>query len=263
MSHHFHVTLPSDSSLNYYPNNTVAHYITKLSERIHLDGEYEVGLAEIIYPHSWFNVNNEDGKYWIATWEAGTLRDKAYIRSGYYSDENAFMKHLTDEAAQALGSDEELIARFVYDATSSKVTIEMKMRDTVRNLALSPSLKRFLGFTGSWVAIRTHSLIADETFEFNNDLSLMYVYCDIATYTAVGDTKAPLLRVCNVSGQHREIVRITYSHPYYIPLARRDFDTIEININDGLGQPMPFEFGKSVVTLHFRRKHEETILLRR
>ena len=89
----------------------------------------------------------------------------------------------------------------------------------------------------------------------------MYVYCDIAAHTAVGDTKAPLLRVCNVTGKHGDIVRITYSHPHYVPLARRDFDTIEININNELGHSIPFEFGKSVVTLHFRRRHEKALLL--
>ena len=54
---HFYVTLPSDSSIKYYPNNTVAHFTTKLPHRIRLDGDYEVGLAEFIYPHSWFNFS--------------------------------------------------------------------------------------------------------------------------------------------------------------------------------------------------------------
>jgi hypothetical protein len=46
---HFYITLPSDSSANYYPDNTLARFVTKLPERIRLEGEYEMGLAEIIY----------------------------------------------------------------------------------------------------------------------------------------------------------------------------------------------------------------------
>jgi hypothetical protein len=57
---HFYITLPSDSSANYYPDNTIARFTTKLPERIRLEGEYEMGLAEIIYPHTWYNVDNED-----------------------------------------------------------------------------------------------------------------------------------------------------------------------------------------------------------
>jgi hypothetical protein len=62
---HFHVTLPSDSSLSYFPNNTIAYFTTKLSERIQLDGDCAVGLAEIIYPHSWYNIDNLTRQYWV------------------------------------------------------------------------------------------------------------------------------------------------------------------------------------------------------
>ena len=66
MNSHFYVILPSDSSVGSYPNNTVARFVTKLPERIHLEGDYEMALAEIIYPHSWYNVDNTDGRYWLA-----------------------------------------------------------------------------------------------------------------------------------------------------------------------------------------------------
>jgi hypothetical protein len=60
MSDHFYLTLPSDTSAAYYPNSTIAHYVTKLPERIHLDGDYKVGLSEIVCPHSWYNVDKKD-----------------------------------------------------------------------------------------------------------------------------------------------------------------------------------------------------------
>jgi len=43
----FHLTLPSKSSMDYYPENTVARFTTKLPSNIDLDGEWEVGLSEI------------------------------------------------------------------------------------------------------------------------------------------------------------------------------------------------------------------------
>ena len=66
MSHQFSITLPSDSSMKYYPDNTVAKFVTKLPEPIKLEGEYEVGLAEIIYPYTWYNINNINGDFWVA-----------------------------------------------------------------------------------------------------------------------------------------------------------------------------------------------------
>jgi hypothetical protein len=64
---HFQVVLPSDSSLAYYPKNTIAHFTTKFSERIQLDGDYEVELAKIIYPHSWYKVDNVIRQYWVGS----------------------------------------------------------------------------------------------------------------------------------------------------------------------------------------------------
>jgi hypothetical protein len=81
---HFYITLPSDSSANYYPDNTIARFVTKLPERIRLEGEYEMGLAEIIYPHTWYNVDNEDKKYWVAAISSDSNRmQTVYLPSGY------------------------------------------------------------------------------------------------------------------------------------------------------------------------------------
>jgi hypothetical protein len=89
----------------------------------------------------------------------------------------------------------------------------------------------------------------------------MYVYCDVASHSIIGDTKTPLLRVCNVAGKHGEYVRHTYVQPHYVPVGRHEFDTIEIAIyNDAGRKPMPFQYGKSVVTLHFRRRHGRSLL---
>jgi len=80
----------------------------------------------------------------------------------------------------------------------------------------------------------------------------MYIYSDIVSYSLVGDTKTPLLRVCNIGGKHGDEIRVTFTNPQYN--LCQDFETIEININIELGKPMPFLNGKSIKTLHFRRK---------
>lgn len=54
----FYLTLPSDSSRNYFPENKISHFVTRLSAPIELKGEWEVGLVEFIYPHTWYNVNH-------------------------------------------------------------------------------------------------------------------------------------------------------------------------------------------------------------
>jgi len=41
--------------MNYFPDNTVAHYKTKLAHPICNDGDYEVAMVELMYP---MNYNN-------------------------------------------------------------------------------------------------------------------------------------------------------------------------------------------------------------
>ena len=89
----------------------------------------------------------------------------------------------------------------------------------------------------------------------NDGSQLLYLYCDIASFTAVGHAKAPLLRVCNTSGKYGNMIRTIFTHPHYVLVARREIESIEININTEFGKLTPFVCGKSVVTLHFRRRH--------
>jgi hypothetical protein len=46
-----------------------------------------MGLLEIIYPHTWYNVDNEDEKYWLAAIGAGRYNIlKVDLLSGYYKE---------------------------------------------------------------------------------------------------------------------------------------------------------------------------------
>ena len=57
MESEFYVMLPSNSSMEYFPNNQTSNFVTNLSRTLQLDGEWEVGLAEIDYPHTWYNIH--------------------------------------------------------------------------------------------------------------------------------------------------------------------------------------------------------------
>ena len=88
----------------------------------------------------------------------------------------------------------------------------------------------------------------------------MYVYCDVLECVPVGDTTAPLLRIVEIGGQKGEMVHIQYDQPRYVPLQKKEFDSIEIDIRDDLGEKISFDSGKLIVTLHFRRAKESYFL---
>ena len=86
----FYLTLPSNSSMELYPDNTLAHYVTKLPQRIELDGQWEVGLVEIQYPHSWYNIPEDCDRQMtiMHTLDSGLIETNIFhIPPGYYKPE--------------------------------------------------------------------------------------------------------------------------------------------------------------------------------
>ena len=82
----------------------------------------------------------------------------------------------------------------------------------------------------------------------------LFVYCDVCREVRVGNSLVPLLRnVSYTKGNYGDHITMSYDYPLYVPLSRRYIDSIEIKIADDTGEPVPFEEGKAVLTLHFRR----------
>jgi len=259
---HFYLTLPSDSSSKYYPDNTTASFRTKLSERINLDGEYEFGLAQLVYPHSWFNFNNSDGRYRIhykkdeaeidekEEEEGVEARDGGtdfIFSSGQFPNEETLLNAMSTKLKIRHG------IHFRWNPWLRKV--QLVIADKEGSVFMSDDLVSLFGFENNG-PFKSGKHFATHTFDLYSNMRMLYIYSDIASYSLVGDTKAPLLRVCDTDGEYGQMVQKIFTHPQYVPLARNDFDTIEVNISNELGKPVPFEFGKSVVTLHFRRRNK-------
>jgi len=84
----FYLTLPSNSLVDYYPQNTVAQYYrptTNLTSSIELDDEWEVGLTEISFP---FNIENvvERERYFRISNPEFDGHIKIPLHSGRYSE---------------------------------------------------------------------------------------------------------------------------------------------------------------------------------
>ena len=96
--------------------------------------------------------------------------------------------------------------------------------------------------------------------DHNREFNSLYVYCDATESIPVGDIKAPLLRVIDAAGNFGDLIRRLYTTPQYVPVSRKEFNTLEIDIRDDTGRPVPFAFGKVVAALHFCRSHNPYFL---
>ena len=55
----FQLTLPSNASITFSPDNKPATYTTTPPTPISLEGEWEVALIDIQYPHNWMNITKD------------------------------------------------------------------------------------------------------------------------------------------------------------------------------------------------------------
>ena len=98
------------------------------------------------------------------------------------------------------------------------------------------------------------TLPANSVVDLRRGLESFYVYSSMVEPLVVGDKIVQLLRIVPITGQHGEMVTTRFEHVQYILVMSREFGTIEKEIRDDTGRPVPFERGKVTVTLHFRRR---------
>ena len=240
---------------------------------ISLSGPWEVGLSEIIFPHSWLTLDRADAVFTIScsaelNYEGlGAFSKTVRIAYGYYTavrdvvDEiNKWMlsvvPHETNKPFDInLLKHDRAMSRLKYNETSKKVHFLMQRGQVFK---FSPALATILGVADSQNPVAEgleHYTIwtSREVGDISRGINYMMVYCDLLEHVPVGDTKAPLLRIVNASGTKGDIIHYSYDTPRYIPLQKKNFSSIEMDIRDDLGKPIAFETGKLLVTLHFRQ----------
>jgi len=273
----FYLTLPSNASMNVYPNNTVAQYTTKLANTVELDGDWEVGLVEIIYVHTWENVRSREYEVSIKELTNGLCSGwfRAFLPSGYYHSGKELAEEYGNIACIRQSPGIKTNPKFKFNERTNKMSIVVP-RDTELQLS-GDGLLEMTGFVPTkdeengeeddYKYVRLSNPMQDElTFTSAHAIDVkcgfysLYIYCDVLGHMHVGDTRAPLLRAIAVRGKHGEAVHEIFSKVTYIPLQKKVFDSIEINIMTDTGKPVPFVGGKSLVTLHFRRSSNPYLL---
>ena len=123
MATDFYMTLPSNASMKMHPDNTLTHYVTALPQRIDLTGEWECGLAEVLYPHTWCNVTENDAWFFLNTIDATDSSRRTKLSCGYYDDPLSLMYHV-NKGLYSMRT-EETQAQMSYSSVTQKMTLHM------------------------------------------------------------------------------------------------------------------------------------------
>lgn len=241
-----------------YPNNTVAKYTTKLPNVIDLNGNWEVGLTEISCPGSLCNVRRNECTFMLIH-KTDSTQNKAYkVQPGYYENARHLVRALNElvfiskeikRYYQNLRG-RELIELVHFSYSEHDELVEIIIHEQY-SIIFNETLARKLGFDNTSHCGHAY---ADNTMEIDLNIRSLYVYCDLLEPVIVGDTKTPLLRIVNMKETRNGAnLHVTLNPITYLPVLQKHFDTVEINIMDDTGKPVPFNDGKSFIVLDFRR----------
>ena len=138
----FYITLPSNSSEEFYPDNRISEFRTKLQKAIELPENWEVGLCERIFPANWYNVVKGGNKVTFRR-QPGKITTPRNIQSitvqGVYPDINSLLAELRNQVKRVVEGSH---GAFFYENGNVKIDLP----ERVSKIALSRQLAHDLGF---------------------------------------------------------------------------------------------------------------------
>ncbi len=289
----FYLTLPSNNTSA--EDNQTNRFVTRLPQKLQLNGKWEVALVEIQYPYSWNNIYGRRGNQLADNWIDITFHNDflvtLFVPPGYYGNIHellAAIEYGKEKASEslveglkqnakhaALTADKDpktnkvtkpelkfrLLERHVkdikfgfwlgFDETLKRVRCT-KLPSKIKNVELSKRMQYMLGFENA--DIYDDKKTAKYIPDLHGSFYALHIYCNLVEPQIIGNSLAPLLRCVHVEGNHGDIVEKMFNSPHYIPVLPTEIETVDIDVKDDRDQYVPFDFGKTVVKLHFRKR---------
>ena len=247
----FYITLPSNSSAKFYPDNTIANYRTKLPRSIHFNIPYEVALTEIHYPLSWDQYIDEDSvvteRYRDGT--GATELRKFIMPVGRYRS----LEHLTEDITRRFKESKhptnERKHILTYDPVINRVTVYAAYPS---ELMFRGGLARMLGFKHATYTRIAALTVAPHPADLQAGVYSMYVYSDVVQHQTVGDHHVQLMRAVHIDDSSKKFVTTVFARPHYLRVSKDHLDSIEVSVKTDQNENVRFTYGKVVVVLHFR-----------
>ena len=169
-----------------------------------------------------------------------------------YNRNAILLPRISENLCKVLGFDKDILDNFItmkhneyrHQWNSIRLRDQWNLLDTWMPKAPNPAEKIY---------------IANFPYNISPDFYSIYVYCDLVKHSFVGDSFSQLLRIIEVppGSKFRDQILFNYSNIHYIPLRVNEFNTIEIHLKDDQNKTIPFKFGRTIISLHFKKLIKE------
>ena len=157
--------------MDYFPDNTLTHFTTRLPQMMNLDGSCEIGPAEIQYPHSWYNIKKREAWVHVDVYlEVNQLQRNTFqLPAGYFPSPKRILKAIE-------GKKHRTPLKKKFDIGMNE--IDHKIRIAVKKdcqVTIGFLLQHMLGFKRAIFSQGDH--VADWVADVTRGLNSLYVYC--------------------------------------------------------------------------------------
>lgn len=287
MEHHFYIDLLSNTPNESF-ENTRSEFVTPLHDALIFDNpdDYEVGISEIAFSNSFTKYEGFRIKLSKTYLDPTDLmvknREKSLRIDMSHLGNNFPLLEKLRSAIERFNLDTPSIARFKGRFRLIKKThkLELSLYPGERLQFIPQKFAQLIGFDNFTfygetlvpfdVAHGTGShnpeyLIPNDaenstTFEAIGNIDLLsefyyiFIYTNLIRFTRVASDKAPLLRTIPVKGRYGDHISLVFNNIYYYSLASNFFSEIRIELRNDTGELISFDFGRTYVKLHFRKK---------
>lgn len=287
----FYITLPSNSSMELFPNNTMTDFTVILKEPLRLDIQYEVALVELTYKHSWslqvgrmiVRLTNEYSYdvFYLVYHDGENIKSfvnrlngevsEYYIKKEYNRRYDLFKANSSESIAlpKSEYNNRDKESNVISEIINSEYfrLLPRFSSDEHRFIMYIPGEKDEIWFDGDITKIlnlerRWYFSSPDDKFLKSgviddpspNIIQSLFIYCDIIDYQFVGDSFVPLLRTVVVDNSYLKTAWVHYDNPHYLNVNKSEISSIKVQIRDDNGNKIRFENGKIIAKLHFRPK---------
>ena len=215
-------------------------YVVHLPKEINLSESWELGLSEILYPNTWYNI---DTNQCFIYYQRGALKFVAVLPAGYYQQPQYVVRQILQEMRRefqarnkalvskgVLTKPIDFLFNLTYNSQALLTTMSIQHKDEAPMVehkrkgnmqpdvvvTLLDELSSVLGFQKTWY--REIGECTSESVANVDTVNAIYVYCDVIKHRTVGHTRAPLIGVLPVAGKPGSYVSKRYDKIQYHPV---------------------------------------------
>jgi hypothetical protein len=245
----FYLTLLSNASMDINPDNKTSNFRVHLPKTITLEGRWRVAVTEIHYQYNFLNITTGNNSFHF---NIGGAYHQFELFSGYY----AKIDEIIDEINLVSSSDRQDGDMLIVDHETNKINFSREAKQYIKSIKFENRLAMQLGYEPD-EDIFPHFLKTPQPADVSRGIpDEMLVYCDIVEPQIVGDELARIIRIMSIPKKDvffGQPLQHEFQRLQYMDIARKQFDSISIELRDKTGAFLAFESGTVTIVLHFEK----------